>query len=120
MLPLAVAVAAGCGAVLRYVVDQVVAHRTRGGFPFGTLVVNVTGSLLLGVVAGLAVHHGLPRVPTVVVGTGLAGGYTTLSTWAWESLALAETGELLGAGVNVLGSVAAGLAAAAVGLGVVL
>ncbi len=120
MLSLAVAVAAGLGAVLRYVVDQLVAHRVRAEFPYGTFVINVTGSLLLGVVTGLAVHHGLPRAPTLVVGTGFAGGYTTLSTWAWESLALAATGGLLAAGANVVASFAAGLAAAAAGLGLAL
>ena len=117
MLTLAVALAAGAGAVLRYVVDQVVQHRTRGEFPFGTLVVNVSGSLLLGLTTGLAAHHGLPATPTIVIGAGFAGGYTTLSTWAWESLALAEARDLLGAGLNVAGSFAAGLVAAAAGLG---
>jgi CrcB protein len=52
----------------------------------------------------------------LIIGTGLAGGYTTLSTWAWESLALVETGELLEAAVNIVGSFAAGLAIAAAGL----
>lgn len=117
MLTLAVALAAGVGAAARYVLDQVVQHRTRSRFPYGTLLVNVTGSLLLGVVTGLSLDHGLPSSPTVVLGVGFAGGYTTLSTWAWESLALAETGQRLGATANVLGSLALGLAAAAVGLG---
>lgn len=120
MVSLAVALAAGLGAILRYVVDQVVQHRTRGDFPRGTLVINLTGSLLLGLVTGLAAHHGLPAEPTVVIGTGFAGGYTTLSTWAWESLSLAEVGDLLEAAVNVAGSFAAGLAAAALGLGLAL
>jgi CrcB protein len=115
-----VAVAAGLGAVLRYVVDQVVQHRTRSDFPYGTTIINVTGSLLLGLITGLALHHGLPPTPTVIIGTGFAGGYTTLSTWAWESLALAETGNLLAASLNIVGSFAAGLAAAAAGLGLAL
>ncbi len=120
MVPLLVALAAGAGAVTRYVVDQVVQHRSRGVFPYGTLLINVTGSLLLGFVTGLALHHGLARTPTLVVGTGFAGGYTTLSTWAWESLALAETGEWLQASVNVFGSFALGIGAAAAGLGLAL
>jgi CrcB protein len=120
MLTLAVALAAGAGAVLRYVVDQVVAHRTRGDFPYGTLLINVTGSLLLGLTTGLALHAGLPHTPTVVVGVGFAGGYTTLSTWAWESVALAQDREVLAAAVNVVGSFAAGVAAAAAGLGLAL
>ena len=120
MLTLAVALAAGAGAVARYVLDQVVQHRSRTGFPYGTLVVNVTGSLLLGVVTGLSLHHGLPDEVTVIVGVGFAGGYTTLSTWAWESLSLAERGQLLQAAGNVLGSFGLGLAAAAAGLGLTL
>jgi CrcB protein len=120
MLTLAIALAAGLGAVLRYVADQIVAHRTSGEFPYGTFAVNVTGSLLLGIVTGLAVHHGLPRTTTLVVGTGFAGGYTTLSTWAWESLVLVETGAPLQAAGNVVGSIAAGLAAAALGLALAL
>lgn len=120
MVTLAVAVAAGFGAVLRYVLDQVVQHRTSGDFPYGTFAVNVSGSLLFGLLTGLSLHHGLPTVATLVVGVGFTGGYTTLSTWAWETVALAETGELLQAGLNVLGSFALGLAAAAAGLGLAL
>jgi CrcB protein len=120
MLTLAVALAAGGGAVLRYVVDQLVGHRTRGDFPYGTVVINVSGSFLLGLVTGLALHHGLGSTATVVIGTGFAGGYTTLSTWAWETLAVAGTGDVLKASVNVLGSFAAGIAAAAAGLALAL
>lgn len=120
MLTLAVAVAAGAGAVARYVIDQLVQRRTRGDFPFGTVLINVTGSLLLGLATGLALHHGLDTTATLVIGTGFAGGYTTLSTWAWETLALVEVGDLLEAAVNIVGSFAAGMAAAALGLGLAL
>jgi CrcB protein len=120
VIALAVALAAGVGAVLRYLVDQSVYQRLRADFPFGTLVVNVSGSFVLGLVTGLAAHQGLPHDPTVIIGTGFAGGYTTLSTWAWETITLAESGELLEAAANVLGSFAAGLAAAAAGLGLAL
>ncbi|MFL6136635.1 MAG: fluoride efflux transporter CrcB [Frankiaceae bacterium] len=120
MLALLIAVAAGLGAIARYVLDQVVQHRTRAVLPYGTLLVNVTGSFLLGLVTGLAAHHGLPRTPTLVIGTGFAGGYTTLSTWAWETVALAEGGDLPRAGANVALSIVAGLAAAAAGLSLAL
>lgn len=120
MLSIAVALAAGLGAVLRYVVDQFIQHRSRGDFPYGTTMVNISGSLLFGFVTGLALHHGLPATPTVIIGARFAGGYTTLSTWAWETLALAETGDLLEAGVNIAVSFAAGLAAAAAGLGLAM
>lgn len=120
MLAVAIALAAGFGAVLRYLVDQFVYHRIRGDFPFGTVVVNISGSFVLGLVTGLAAHHGLPHNPTVIIGTGFAGGYTTLSTWAWETVTLAESGEVLEATSNVLSSFAGGLAAAAAGLGLAL
>lgn len=120
MLTLAVAVAAGVGAVARYVLDMVVQHRSAGTFPAGTLLVNLTGSLLLGLIVGLGLHHGLPRTPTVVIGVGFAGGYTTFSTYVWESLALVESGALAEAATNAFGSFAVGLLAAAAGLGLAL
>jgi len=115
-----VALAAGVGAVTRYVVDQVLTGRARRRFPSGTFVVNVTGSALLGLVTGLALHHGLGSTSTAVVGAGFAGGFTTFSTWAWECLALAETGAPRTAAAYGLGSFVAGLAAAAAGLGLAL
>lgn len=117
MLALAVALVAGVGAVGRYVVDQIVEHRTTTPFPAGTVLVNLTGSLLLGVVTGLALHHGLPRTPTLMLGAGFAGGYTTFSTFVWESLELTKEGAVGAAVLNVVGSVVAGLAVAALGLG---
>lgn len=117
MLWLAVSAAAGAGAVLRYVVDRTVARRTGGDWPLGTFVINVAGSLLLGILVGLSLHHGLGATPLDIAGAGFAGGFTTLSTWAWETVALAETSEWFGAAVNVGASIAAGLLAAAAGLG---
>ena len=120
MLTLAVALAAGLGAIARYVLDQVVQHRSGSTFPAGTLVVNLTGSLVLGLTVGLGLHQGLPKTPTVVIGVGFAGGYTTFSTWVWESLALAESGEIAASVANVVGSLTAGLLVAAAGLGLAL
>jgi fluoride exporter len=116
-LALAVAMAAGLGAALRYAVDVLVQDRHGSDFPWGTFVVNATGSLILGVVTGLALRDALPQGPTVVLSAGLAGGYTTLSTWAWETWALAGAGARLQAGGYAVGTLAACLAAAAVGLG---
>lgn len=117
MLWLAVTAAAGVGALLRYAVDRAVAVRLRSGWPFGTFVVNMSGSLLLGLLVGLSEHHGLGRSALDIGGAGFAGGYTTLSTWAWESIALADTSEWLGATANIAGSIGLGLLAAAAGLG---
>jgi fluoride exporter len=120
MVTLVVSLAAGVGAVARYVVDRGLTRRTGGSFPTGTLVVNVTGSLLLGLVTGLGLHHGLGANAVAVVGAGVAGGYTTFSTWAWETLALVQTGERPMAAAYGLGSYVACLAAAAAGLGLAL
>ncbi len=120
MLALAVALAAGAGAVTRYLLDQAIQYRLEARFPYGTTVVNLSGSLLLGLITGLAVHHGLPSTPTVIIGVGFAGGYTTLSTWAWETLALAEEDAIAAAMLNTVGSFAAGLGCAAAGLGLAL
>ena len=120
MLTLAVAVAAGVGAVGRLLVDRGVTMRSRRPLPFGTFVVNVTGSLLLGLTTGLAIHHGLSTRVATVLGAGLAGGYTTLSTFAWESVDLGVTGRVGAAGWYVVWSAVVGLAAGALGLGLAL
>jgi CrcB protein len=120
MLTLAVVLAAGLGAVARYVLDQVVQHNTTGEFPYGTLLVNTSGSLLLGLTVGLAIHQGLLPGPAVVIGAGFLGSYTTLSTWAYETLALAESGALLQAVANVFGSFAVAALAASAGLGLAM
>jgi CrcB protein len=106
------------GAPLRYVLDGAVEDRLRGRFPWGTFVVNVTGSLVLGVVTGLALEHGLGPVPRVALGTGFCGAYTTFSTYSYETHRLLEDGDVRRALGNALGSVVVGLAAAAAGLAV--
>jgi CrcB protein len=120
MVTLLVTLAAGMGAVTRYVADTAVQRRSRSSFPYGTVVVNLTGSFLLGLVTGLTTHHGFPSSAGTVVGAGFAGGYTTLSTWAWESVVLAESGAGVASLLNVAGSIALGLVAAAAGLGLAL
>ena len=115
-----VAVAGSVGAPLRYVVDTLVTDRAGGLFPLGTLVVNVSGCFVLGLLTGLSLYHGLSSPPRVVLGTGLVGAYTTFSTFSFETVALLEEGEVRQAVRNVglstlIGtlSAAAGLAAAA-------
>lgn len=114
---LLVGLLAGLGALARYATDQVVEHRHDSVFPLGTLTVNVTGSLLLGLVTGLSTHHGLPDGTAVALSAGFCSGFTTWSTFAYETLALVETRARLEAVGNVVVSLAAGLAAAAAGLG---
>lgn len=109
-------VAAGAiGAPARYLLDGAVQDRTRGAFPWGTFAVNVTGSLLFGLITGLALQHGFPRAPRVVLGTGFCGAYTTFSTFTFETVRLVEEGALNEAIRNALGTLAAGTGAAALG-----
>ena len=74
-------VAAGAvGAPVRYLLDGYVGDRTEGVFPWGTFLINVSGSLLLGLLTGLALYHAFPDTPRIVLGTGFCGAYTTFST----------------------------------------
>ena len=118
-LLLAVAAAGAIGAPARYAADAYIQDRTPGVFPWGTFAINITGSLLLGMITGLALYHGLGKVPKTVVGTGFCGAYTTFSTFSYETVRLIEDGSLFEAGLNVAASLVVGLAAAAVGLAAV-
>jgi len=99
------------GAVARFRVDSAVSSRVASTFPYGTLVVNLTGSFGLGVLVGASAAH---RV-AFLLGTGFAGGYTTFSTWMVESVRLGETGDVAGLLRNLWLSMLAGFAVAAVG-----
>jgi CrcB protein len=115
-LVLAVVVAGGLGAVGRFLVDAVVRSWTRAPNPLGTVVVNVTGSFALGVVTGLVLAGSVPEAARLVVGTGFLGGYTTFSTASFHTVRVAERGRLGGAVVYGVGTLAATIGAAAVGL----
>jgi CrcB protein len=120
MIPALVAVGALVGAPTRYVTDVVVTRRTGGRFPYGTLAVNVAGSFVLGLVVGLGLHPGLSANLTALLGTGFCGALTTYSTFSQESVALLRDGRSRAAGLSLLVSTVAGLAAAAAGLGLAL
>ncbi len=108
---LLVAVCGGFGSIARFVVDGLVQSPRLGEFPLGTLVVNLTGSFLLGLLAGL---HA-PAHTMLILGTATVGSYTTFSTWMLETHRLAEDGEHGLARQNFAISLAAGLAAVALG-----
>jgi len=112
-------VAAGAvGAPARFLLDGMVSDRTAGVFPWGTFVINVTGSFLLGFLTGLGLNHAFPRVPRIVLGTGFCGAYTTFSTFTYETARLLEEGASNEAIRNVVGTLLAGSMAAAAGLGI--
>jgi fluoride exporter len=117
-LGLFLVVAAGgiVGAPSRYLLDQFVTGRTSSGLPWGTLAINLSGSLLLGFLTGLTLAGHLPPTAKALLGTGFCGAYTTFSTFTFETVRLMENGRFLSAAGNVLVSVAVGLGAAAAGL----
>jgi CrcB protein len=101
----------GGGALARFLLDQQVASRAGRAFPFGTLAVNLLGAFLLGLlVAATSDDHALK-----LAGVGAIGGFTTFSTWAFESQRLGEAGQLRLGIANFVISLLAGLAAAALG-----
>jgi CrcB protein len=110
-------VAAGglVGAPARFALDRWTNARAGGGFPWGTFLINATGSFLLGVTTGLVVRHLLGPVPAAVVGTGFA--YTTFSTFTYETIRLLEEGDVRAGLFNAAGSLMVGLAAAMAGIG---
>jgi CrcB protein len=118
MTPLTVALlglAGGLGAGARFVVDGLIRARVRTALPVGTILINVTGSLLLGIIAG-ATLRGAPSEIQAIAGTGFLGGYTTFSTASVETIRLIQASRPGTAALNALGTLAATLAAAAVGL----
>jgi fluoride exporter len=103
----------GAGALGRFLLDGLVSERGGRAFPLGTLVVNLSGTLLLGLCLGVSLRGDA----LAIVGTGTLGSYTTFSTWMFESHRLAEDGQLGPAAVNVVLSTVVGVAAAALGRG---
>lgn len=109
-------VAGALGAPLRYVLDGLVADRTEGVFPWGTFAVNVSGSLVLGVLTGLSLYRAFPRTPKVVLGTGFCGAYTTFSTCSVDTVRLMEEGDVRAGLANAAATFVTCAAAAAAGL----
>ena len=112
---LIVCVGAAIGAPARYLADRAVQTRRDTVMPWGTLAVNVVGSLILGVLTGLATGHHVPTWVSLILGTGFCGALTTYSTFSYETYRLFEDGARLYALVNVATSLTAGLGAAIVG-----
>ena len=110
-----VALGGAVGAPLRYLTDLVVQSRRDTVFPWGTLTVNVIGSLLLGALAAGTAHAGLPDRVLTLVGTGFCGALTTFSTWSFETIRLVEDGAWVEALANVTLTLVAGLVAVVAG-----
>ena len=115
MIPVLVALVGGLGAATRFVVDGWFRGRWAGRLPLATIAVNVSGSLLIGLLAGAAATGALPLTGYTVAATGFCGGYTTFSTAMIETVRLAQAGDRRRALANVLGTLLLTVAAASLG-----
>lgn len=112
-----VALAGGVGAGARYTLDGLIRSLVKGGgLPWGTIVINLTGSFALGLAMGFAARGLLPHDWLLVAGTGFLGGYTTFSTASFETVRLLQERRYVLGAVNGVGVLAAGVAAAACGM----
>ena len=107
---LVAALCGGLGAAMRYLVDLGIARAVGTRFPWGVMVVNLTGSLALGILVGA-----LPDA-AFVAGSGFLGGYTTFSTAMLDTVALWRDGERRASALNAVGMLFAGILLAGVGL----
>jgi fluoride exporter len=111
LLWVAVALIGGAGSVARFLFDGTISAAVGRDFPFGTMAVNISGAMILGLLTGLAVgnHEAL------LAGTAAVGSYTTFSTWMLETQRLTEERQYRKAVLNVVVSLVVGVAAAAAG-----
>jgi len=116
MIALLTLLVGAAGAVTRFLVDAEVKRHWPTTFPWATFGINVTGSLLLGILAGAVLFHDQPSAWQTVVGTGFCGGYTTFSTASFETVRLVQQNARGQALLNALGSLIASVAACAGGL----
>jgi CrcB protein len=110
-LLIGIGVVGGLGAIARFTLDGVVSARTANEFPLGTLAVNLTGAFALGILVGATINSDAFRI----AGTGFIGGYTTFSTWVFESHRLGEDGQLRLGGFNFVVSIVLGVLLAWIG-----
>ena len=119
MLYLIVFLGAGIGGAVRHGVNVAATRLFGFGFPYGTLIVNVSGSFIMGLFAGFfAYRAGVPQHVRLFLTTGILGGYTTFSTFSLDAAVLIERHAFAMAAAYVVGSVAAGLAGLFFGLAV--
>jgi CrcB protein len=106
-----IALGGALGSVARYLLSTVVLRATGTLFPLGTFVVNLIGCVAFGVIAGAAEHR-VPMTPEMrrFLLVGILGGFTTFSSYAFESFGLLRDGQFSWAAINVVGQVVAGLA----------
>lgn len=111
-----VASAGGLGAAARFFLDGLLRDHTKGTLPVGTVLINFSGSLLLGLIIGLVSNGLVPAEIATTIGTGMLGGYTTFSTASVETIRLAEQHRYGAATLNSLGALAICTLAAGAGI----
>lgn len=111
-----VACGGAIGASLRYLVGKAVGPQAEGGVPWHTLVINLTGAFVLGLLVALAARHGWPGWWRPLLAVGVLGGYTTFSAYSLETVELLLTGNAPTAFVYAFGSLCLGVLAAWGGL----
>ncbi len=104
------------GAVFRYLLGRFIAERVVSQFPLGTLVINITGAFLIGILFALAGHEIISISQQTLLATGFLGGYTTFSTMSWEGVQIARGGNTASSMLYLGGSLVLGLVCAAAGL----
>ena len=108
---LLVVLGGGLGAGGRYLLGGWLNSQLGGGFPWGTFAVNALGSLLIGLVFGLAQRGALPPATTLFLAVGVLGGFTTFSAFSYETMRLLANGSVGASFLNVAGQFAVGLLA---------
>ena len=116
MMMVWVTCAGSAGAMARFVVDGAIRSRHTSAFPWATVLINVTGSFLLGLLTGLALYHGLPNAILLIVGVGFCGAYTTFSTASFETVRLFQQQRYAAGAANAIGTALVALLAGGVGL----
>jgi CrcB protein len=110
----------GLGAALRHGVNITAARLLGTGFPYGTLTINILGSLVMGLIAEFfALKSGLPQHWRLFLTTGILGGFTTFSAFSLEAALLYERGEVAGAAIYVVASVVLAIGALFAGMAIV-
>ena len=114
---LLVAIFGAVGTLARYGLQGLVHLRAGGAFPYGTLLVNLTGCFFLGLIGQFTMNRMvLPADWRVAITVGFFGGYTTFSSFGWETAKMLEDGDWLGAAAYVGASVLAGLLLSVAGI----
>lgn len=113
---LLVFVGGGFGSVSRYLLSGLVSQKTGSFFPWGTLTINITGSLMIGLFMGLSLKENWPPTTRTFIAIGMLGGYTTFSTFSYETINLIADKLYYSATFNILGNVCLSIIACWFGL----